>query len=120
MEGTPQTFVGEVSLLSRPNPVRAQVLGFPGLPVLRVTWDELLLNTGFGMLDGLNWELVWFGFRWIVQAGRANGFFTDFPLRTPTIQPGPFLTTYRATHPDVRARSDGQLADAFTDFPVDP
>lgn len=120
MEGSPPCFEAVSLPRNRPIPLRAQVLGFPAVPVLRVTWDELLLNTPFGGLRGLNWELRWFNMRWIVQDGRANNLYTDFPLRTPMPDTGPNYTTYRATWPDIQARSDGTYAPRFDDFPVDP
>lgn len=120
MDDIVRTFVAAGLPRNRPAPTRAQVLGFPAVPVLRVTWDELLLGTPFGALRGLNWELRWSNDRWIVQAGRATNYYTDFPLRTPMPDAGPNYTTYRATHPDIRARSDGTYAPRFDDFPVDP
>jgi hypothetical protein len=96
------------------------VLGFPTVPFLRVTWDELLETTPFGGLAGLDWALRWFGFRWIIQDGRASGLFTDFPIRTPTIQPGSDLVSYDASRAQVKARSDGTPAPPFADFPVEP
>lgn len=120
MEGTVRTFALASLPVDRPFPIRAQLLGYPTVPFLRVTWNELLVTTGFGELNGLNWELRWDNQRWIVQAGRAFNYYTDFPLRTPMPAPGTNYTTYRATHPDIRARSDTTYAPRFEDYPVDP
>lgn len=120
MDATPQTFeVGSLPV-ERPRPMHAQVLGFPTVPFLRVTWSELLETTPFGGLAGLDWELRWFNNRWIVRDGRAFNFYTDFPLRPGILQVGPDEASYDANRGQVKARSDGTPAPAFVDFPVQP